>query len=74
MASAAFGRPSGDLTPRADHPTLRGIVMAEGNHMFLGQGAVPIFRGGVLMAPAGLAVARLKRTRTAPAPERKPYR
>ena len=30
----AFGRPSGELTPRADHPTLRGIVMAEGNHMF----------------------------------------
>ena len=27
VASAAFGRPSGDLTPRADHPTLRGIVM-----------------------------------------------
>ena len=26
MASAAFGRPSGDLTPRADHPTLRGIA------------------------------------------------
>jgi glc operon protein GlcG len=38
VASAAFGRPSGDLTPRADHPTLRGIVMAERNHMFLGQG------------------------------------
>ena len=48
VASAAFGRPSGDLTPRADHPTLRGIAMAEGNHMFLGQGAVPIFRSGVL--------------------------
>src|SRR5262249_32719232 len=30
VASAAFGRPSGDLTPRADHPTLRGIMMAEG--------------------------------------------
>jgi len=45
MASAAFGRPSGDLTPRADHPTLRGIAAAEGNHMFYGQGAVPIFRG-----------------------------
>jgi glc operon protein GlcG len=28
MASAAFGRPSGDLTPRADHPTLRGIAAA----------------------------------------------
>ena len=54
VASAAFGRPSGDLTPRADHPTLRGIVMAEGNHMFLGQGAVPIFRGGALIGACGV--------------------
>ena len=54
MASAAFGRPSGDLTSRADRPTLRGIVMAEGNHMFLGQGAVPIFRNGVLIGACGV--------------------
>jgi len=33
---------------------LRGIVMAEGNHMFLGQGAVPIFRGGVLIGACGV--------------------
>jgi uncharacterized protein GlcG (DUF336 family) len=59
VASAAFGRPSGELTPRADHPTLRGIVMAEGNHMFLGQGAVPIFRGGVLI---GASSARTRRS------------
>jgi uncharacterized protein GlcG (DUF336 family) len=26
IASAAFGRASGDLTERANHPTLRGIV------------------------------------------------
>ncbi len=54
VASAAFGRPSGDLTPRADHPTLRGIVMAEGYHMFLGQGGVPIFRGAVLIGACGV--------------------
>ena len=48
MASAAFGRPSGDLTPRADHPTLRGSAAAEGNHMFHGQGAGPIFSPGCL--------------------------
>ena len=28
--------------------------MAEGNHMFLGQGAVPIFRGGVLIGACGV--------------------
>ncbi len=54
MASAAFGRPSGNLTPRADHPTLRGIAAAEGNHMFYGQGAVPIFHQGVLIGACGV--------------------
>ena len=43
-ASAAFGRPSGDLTERADHPTFRGIVAADGGHMILGRGGVPIIR------------------------------
>ena len=54
VASAAFGRPSGDLTPRADHPTLRGIMIAEGNHMFYGQGAMPIFRNGMLVGACGV--------------------
>tara|TARA_Y100000746_G_scaffold231493_1_gene245439 strand:- start:984 stop:1379 length:396 start_codon:yes stop_codon:yes gene_type:complete len=54
MASAAFGRPSGDLTERANHPTLRGIADAEGNHMFYGQGAVPIFRGDQLIGACGV--------------------
>lgn len=54
MASAAFARPSGDLTERADHPTLRGIVAAEGGHMMLGQGAVPLIRDGVLVGACGV--------------------
>ena len=54
MASASFGRPSGALTERADHPTLRGIVAAEGGHMFLGQGAVPIVRDGVVEGACGV--------------------
>ena len=54
IASAAFGRPSGDLTERADHPTLRGIAAAEGGHMFLGQGAVPIVRDGIVEGACGV--------------------
>ena len=54
IASASFGRPSGELTERADHPTLRGIVAAEGGHMFLGQGAVPIVRDGVVEGACGV--------------------
>ena len=54
IASAAFGLPSGELTARAEHPTLRGIALAEGNHMFYGQGAVPIWRDGVLIGACGV--------------------
>ena len=54
VASAAFGRPSGDLTERADHPTFRGIVAAEGGHMILGRGGVPIMRDGEVIGACGV--------------------
>ncbi len=54
IASAAFGRPSGALTERADHPTFRGIVAGEGGHMIMGQGAVPIIRNGVVEGACGV--------------------
>ena len=54
IASAAFGRPSGVLTERADHPTFRGIVAGEGGHMIMGQGAVPIIRNGVVEGACGV--------------------
>ncbi len=54
IASAAFGRPSGDLTARAEHPTLRGIQAAEGGHMIMGQGGVPILRDGVVVGACGV--------------------
>ncbi|MGH7062717.1 MAG: GlcG/HbpS family heme-binding protein, partial [Stellaceae bacterium] len=38
VASAAFGRPSGDLQPRADQPTPRGIAARSGGEMIMGQG------------------------------------
>ena len=54
VASAAFGRPSGELTERADQPTPRGIAAAEGGHMIMGQGAVPIIRNGVIEGACGV--------------------
>ena len=54
VASAAFGRTSGELTERADHPTFRGIIAADGGHMIPGQGAVPILRNGVLEGACGV--------------------
>ena len=54
IASAAFGRPSGDLSDRANQPTPAGIRAAEGGHMIMGQGAVPIFRNGILEGACGV--------------------
>ena len=54
VASAAFGRPSGDMTARASEPTPAGIASAEGGHMIMGQGAVPIIRNGVVEGACGV--------------------
>jgi glc operon protein GlcG len=54
IASAAFGRPSGELTERAAHPTPAGIREASGGHMIMGQGAVPIIRGAAIDGACGV--------------------
>jgi glc operon protein GlcG len=54
IASAAFGRPSGELAERANHPTPSGIAAAEGGHMIMGQGAVPILRDGIVEGACGV--------------------
>jgi uncharacterized protein GlcG (DUF336 family) len=54
VASAAFGRPSGEMTERADQPTPRGVALAEGGHMIMGQGAVPIIRNGAVEGACGV--------------------
>ena len=54
VASAAFGRPSGQMQARATEPTPAGIAAAEGGHMIMGQGAVPIIRNGVVEGACGV--------------------
>ena len=54
VASAGFGRPSGEMAARADQPTPRGINVASGGHMIMGQGAVPLFRNGNLVGAVGV--------------------
>jgi glc operon protein GlcG len=54
IASAAFARSSGELQERADTPIVRGIVSAEGGHVIPSQGAVPIFRDGMLEGACGV--------------------
>ena len=44
-----------EMAERADQPTPRGIAAAEGNHMIMGQGAVPIIRNGVVEGACGVS-------------------
>jgi uncharacterized protein GlcG (DUF336 family) len=54
VASAAFGRPSGELQERAGSPIIQGIAAAEGGHMIPSMGAVPIIRNGVVEGACGV--------------------
>ena len=54
IASAAFGRASGELAERAGSPIIQGIAAAEGGHMIASQGAVPIIRNGVVEGACGV--------------------
>ena len=54
IASAAFGRTSGQLQERADTSIIRGIIAAEGGHGIASQGAVPIIRNGAVDGACGV--------------------
>ena len=54
VASAAFGRPSGEMQARADTPTPSGIRQRSGSEMIFGQGAVPIVRDGEVVGACGV--------------------
>lgn len=54
VASVAFGRPSGELQERAGSPIVQGIAVAEGGHMIVSQGAVPIIRNGIVEGACGV--------------------
>ncbi len=54
IASAAFGRTSGEMQARADQPTPRGIALRSGGEMIMGQGAVPIIRNGEIVGACGV--------------------
>lgn len=54
VASAAFGRASGEMQERATQPTPAGINAASGGEMIMGQGAVPIIRNGLIEGACGV--------------------
>ena len=46
--------PAASCSERAHHPTPAGIAAAEGGHMIMGQGAVPILRDGIVEGACGV--------------------
>ena len=54
VASAAFGRSSGELQERSESPIIRGILSAEGGHGIPSQGGLPIIRNGVVDGAVGV--------------------
>ncbi|MGH7108972.1 MAG: GlcG/HbpS family heme-binding protein [Stellaceae bacterium] len=54
IASAAFSRASSEMAARSDQPTPRGIALAEGGHMIMGRGALPIIRNGGVEGACGV--------------------
>ena len=54
VASAAFGRTSGELQGAAGSPIISGIIAAEGGHAIASQGAVPIIRHGAVEGACGV--------------------
>jgi len=69
VASAAFGRPSGEMQERAAAQIVQGIMMAEGGHMIPARARRRLFAMAKLKGPAGSAAAPAMRTKIAPAPE-----
>ena len=60
VASAAFGRPGRELVERANTPVIRSIMAAEGGHMIIGPGSVPIIRGGIVKGACGIGAPTLQ--------------
>ncbi len=54
VASAAFGRSSGELQERASTPIISGILAAEGGHGIPSQGGLPIIRNGAVDGAVGV--------------------
>ena len=54
IASAAFGRSSGELQERAESPIIKGILGAEGGHGIPSQGGMPVIRDGMVDGAVGV--------------------
>ena len=53
VASACFGRASGELTENAQSPVQRAMMAIEGGNLIPGQGALPVFKDGEMVGAVG---------------------
>ena len=53
MASACFGRASGEMEAAAQSPVVRGVMAMEGGHLIPGKGALPVYKSGELVGAVG---------------------
>ena len=53
VASAAWGRPSADLTDAVQSPVSRGLMAMFDGNMILGQGASPVYKDGEMVGAVG---------------------
>ena len=54
VASAAFGRASGELQERSESPIMKGILAAEGGHGIPSQGGAPVLRNSIVDGAVGV--------------------
>ena len=54
VASAAFGRTSGELQERSETPIMKGILAAEGGHGIPSQGGAPVLRNSIVDGAVGV--------------------
>ncbi len=55
FASATWGRPSGDLMERADHPVFRSIGIMQDGRIIPAKGALPVLQGDEILGAIGVS-------------------
>jgi uncharacterized protein GlcG (DUF336 family) len=53
ISSACFGLPSKDLEERSNAPVFRAFAITQDGNFIMGQGAVPLYKGGEIVGAVG---------------------
>ena len=55
VATVLFGKPSGELVSRNDSPVMKALQIQMQGRFILGQGALPIMKGGEIVGAIGVS-------------------